>query len=112
MADLFSKISEILSNPESAQKIREIASSISAGDSGSAESSSDLSSAVPALAPSDGDGFDVLGVLGGLSSSGGTHSRDLALLNAMRPYLRASRAGKIDNVIKAIRMIDMLSALR
>ncbi len=118
MADLFSKVSEILSNPESAQKIREIAASLSS----SAESSepdrfpedSD-SPALPAVESSDrsGDGLLALSGLGsGLSSGFGSHSRELALLNAVRPYLRASRAGKIDNAMKAIRVIDMLSGLR
>lgn len=110
MPDLFSKISEILSNPESAQKIREIASSLSTGDAGSSEPVADIAASAPPL-PS-GDDMSFLSALTGFTSSGGAHSRDLALLNAMRPYLRASRAGKIDNAIKAIRVIDMLSALR
>lgn len=114
MADLFSKISEILSNPESAQKIRELASGLS--DSGSFSASapeptepSDASlQDVPAL-PTGGS-VDPVSLFSGFS--GGAHGRDLALLNAVRPYLRSSRAGKIDNAIKAIRIIDLLTALR
>ncbi len=114
MPDLFSKISEILSNPESAQKIREIASSLSSPSAGgngvsSEETPPSVSADAPAL-PS-APGFDSLDLFSGFSA-GGAHSRDLALLNAVRPYLRASRAGKIDNAIKAIRVIDFLSALR
>lgn len=111
MPDLFSKISEILSNPESAQKIREIASTLSSSDSSQPvenfpESGSDN---LPTL-PASGS-LDSLNLLSGFSGSG-AHSRDLALLHAVRPYLRSSRAGKIDNAIKAIRVIDLLSALR
>lgn len=111
MPDLFSKISEILSNPEAAQKIREIASTLSSSESAPPvedfpESASDD---LPAL-PTSGS-LDSLNLLSGFSGSG-AHSRDLALLHAVRPYLRASRAGKIDNAIKAIRVIDLLAALR
>ncbi|MBO5248834.1 MAG: hypothetical protein J6B54_06085 [Clostridia bacterium] len=114
MPDLFSKISEILSNPESAQKIREIASTLSTSDLPSPapsvpEESEDGIPDVPALPASAG--LDTMNLLSSFSG-GGTHSRDLALLHAVRPYLRASRAGKIDNAIKAIRVIDLLTALR
>ncbi len=109
MPDLFSKVSELLSNPESAQKIRQIASSLA-----SSEDSSEPSDAVPAegLPAVSSDNADLTGLFSGLSSSVGGHSREMALLNAVRPYLRSSRAGKIDRAIKAIRVIDMLSNLR
>ena len=113
MSDLFSKISEILSDPEASRKIRQIADSISSNSSvpPEEESQPDFSPAedasaeplLPALTES-------LGSLGTVSS--GPHSRDLQLLQAMRPYLRSSRAEKIDSAMKAIRMIDLLSALR
>ena len=111
MPDLFSKVAEILSNPESAQKIKEIAAGLSENsyseprDEPVEENLSAEASAVPAEA------LNSLNLLSGGVSLGG-HTRELALLNAMRPYLRSSRAGKIDNAIKAIRVIDFLSSLR
>lgn len=119
MSDMFSKISEILSNPEASRKIREIAASMASGPSSSGVSAEvpGEDPSIPAVAsevsPPSGGGPslpDLAGILG--NGSSGAHSRDLALLNAVRPYLRASRAGKIDNAIKAIRVIDMLSGLR
>lgn len=111
MPDLFSKVAEILSNPESAQKIKEIAAGLS--DSSVPDTSSEpIDDSLPSEVPSAPAGaLDSLNLLPGGISSGG-HFRELALLNAMRPYLRSSRAGKIDNAIKAIRVIDFLSALR
>ncbi len=112
MPDLFSKISEILSNPEAAQKIREIASTLSSSESSplpTEDFPESVSVDAPVL-PASGS-LDSMDLFSGFSGSG-AHSRDLALLNAVRPYLRASRAGKIDNAIKAIRVIDLLSALR
>lgn len=112
MSDLFSKISEILSNPEAAQKIREIASGLSSDASVTGEAESVPVSEegdLPSLPASGGThSLDLLSNF----SSGGVHGRDLALLHAVRPYLRSSRASKIDNAIKAIRIIDLLSALR
>lgn len=112
MPDLFSKVSEILSNPESAQKIREIASTLSSSGNQvpPAEDFPESHSDDPPALPASGS-FDSMDLFSGFTGSG-AHSRDLALLNAVRPYLRASRAGKIDNAIKAIRVIDLLSALR
>ena len=113
MSDLFSKISEILSDPEASRKIRQIAESISSDAPPSQEESlpdvspsgeASAETVLPALTES-------VGTLGTVFSSG-PHSRDLQLLQAMRPYLRSSRAEKIDNAMKAIRMIDLLSALR
>ena len=81
MSDLFSKISEILSDPEASRKIRQIADSISSNSSvpSEEESQPDFSPAedasaetlLPALTES-------LGSLGTVSS--GPHSRDLQLL--------------------------------
>ncbi len=109
---MFSKISEILANPETAQKIREIASSLS-DSSGGNETAADISQPVDGgnEAPSAmASGNGILPLLG--HGNEGGHSRDLALLQAIRPYMRQTRAGKIDTAIRAIRMIDMLKALR
>ena len=113
MTDLFSKISEILSNPESAQKIREIAQSLSEGGSAPVSSSDALNVSEPPMEESPSfpaASMDPMRLFSGFS--GGAHNRELTLLNAVRPYLRSSRAGKIDNAIKAIRIIDLLSILR
>ncbi len=104
MADLFSKVSELLSDPSSAEQIRKIASDITDSDG------RDLPSLPAGGEGESGTGPDLSALLSGFSS--GPHSRHLALLQAVRPYLRSSRAEKIDNAIKAIRVIDLLSALR
>ena len=105
MNDFLSKISEVMSDPEASRKIREIASSLSAGGSVpegpavSEDASAELS--VPDLSS---DGWTM--------PSASLHSRECALLSAVRPYLRSSRAEKIDSALRAIRIIDLLSTLR
>ena len=106
LSDLFSKVSELLSDPDSAQKIKSIAASLSGGGSESSEEFSDSR----ALVSSDegASGGDLLPSFGFTSS----HSREVNLLNALRPYLRSSRAEKVDRALKAIRVIDLLSRIR
>ena len=101
MSDLFSKVSELLSDPKAAGAIRQIAASVSSPEGGE----SDTESALPPPAPESSP-------LGDLPFSLGAHRREVDLLNAMRPYLRASRADKVDRALKAIRMIDLLSNFR
>ena len=102
MSDLFSKVSELLSDPKAAGAIRQIAASVSSSEQGDAESEPVL----PQPAPED------TSPLGELPFSLPSHRREVDLLNAMRPYLRASRADKVDRALKAIRMIDLLSNFR
>lgn len=104
MPDLFSKISEIMSNPEAAQKIKEIASSLASESSSSSLPPSEEGESVAASV----DPSPALNLFSGISA----HSREVALLNAVRPYLRSSRAERLNGAIKAIRVIDMLSGLR
>ena len=48
-----------------------------------------------------------------LSSMGGsTNNKNIALLNAITPYMRESRATKINSAIKAIQVINILSSLQ
>lgn len=118
MADLFSKVSELLSDPRAAQKIQQIAASLSAGDSGETSSvPEDLPPSPEGSGEGEGAlslpaGGDFLNSFSGIAHASSAHSRELALLNAVRPYLRASRADKIDRALKAIRVIDLLSNLR
>lgn len=106
MSDLFSKVSELLSDPETARKIQGIASSLSSPQSVEESSEEDSSPAA------DGGGFSeaLASLSNGMTAS--SHRRETDLLYAVKPYLRPSRAGKIDRALKAIRMIDLLSNLR
>ena len=107
MSDLFSKVSELLSDPEASRKIKSIADSLSGerGENPSAESSEDLPLPLSEGTPLGGDLLSALG-------PSPSHSREINLLNALRPYLRASRADKVDRALKAIRVIDLLSRIR
>jgi len=121
MDDMISRISELLSDPAQAEKIKQIAASLS--DNGG----SDDGSSVNAFSDTSADGkefsdsrfsqpasTDMLSSLFNSSNgfSGDRMSRNITLLNAIAPYLRPSRASKISSAIKAIQIIDILSKAR
>jgi len=92
MDDMMSKISELLDDPSSAEKIKQIAQSFS-GETDT--SPNNKQSPLAAISPSS----DKM-------------KRNIALLNAITPYMRPSRSEKIASAIKAIQIIDILSKAR
>ena len=111
MDDLFSRVSEVLSDPQAAEKIRQVAASLSQG-----KELPDLP--VDAAESAAGEGASSSDVPGGIGkvlatlNGGGKHGKEIDLLRAVKPYLRDSRAERVDGVIRAIRMLDMLSGLQ
>ncbi len=115
MDDMISKISELLSDPSQAEKIKQIAASL-AGN-GESTALSDLSSEIslPDTGKTTSDQSNALGSVLNSSDTRPTNenmSRNIALLKAITPYLRSSRASKISSAIKAIQIIDILSKVR
>ena len=99
---MMSKLSDILSDPDSAEKIKQVASSLFPDQSGT--SSSEL--------PAEGVGFDMAKISQAISGVSVQNSREVNLLRAIMPYMRQSRADKISSAIKAIQVINILSALK
>ena len=99
---MMSKLSDILSDPDSAEKIKQVASSLFSGEpSGTSADSS-----------AGGVGFDMAKLSQMISGVSAQHSREVNLLRAIMPYMRKSRADKISSAIKAIQVISILSALK
>lgn len=91
--DLFSKVSELLADPEMSSKIKEVASG--------------LSDRQESAIPSDPEVDKLKKAFAGLTAN----NRETALLMAIKPYLRASRAAKIDSAIQAARIAGILKSL-
>lgn len=103
MDDMISRLSEILDNPEQAEKIKQIAASMMNGSSESiniSEPNEPEKSTVP-VSRSYEKLFTTV-----------NYSRNANLLNAIKPYMRSSRADKIGSALKALEMIDLLSKLK
>ena len=108
MEDMLSQISNILENPDALDKIKSIAAEL--GGAG-------VSSVGSAAAPSSDSGSslasfsDAAGLLSGLNISF-DGSRAIALLEAIRPFMRESRVPKVNTAIKAVQMMGVLSKLK
>ncbi len=111
MDDMISRLSSILDDPEQAEKIKKIAASMMSNNSEekTVPAAEEPSDALPVMAESftqpKTDSFSKI-----LSPAG--CSRNVSLLNAIRPYMRSSRAEKIGSAIKAMEMIELLSKLK
>ena len=94
-----SKLSEILEDPSAMEKIKSIAESLGGGMGEVAASEKSASAVEP-----DNSAF---GPLSGLDGS-----RAVALLEALRPFMRESRIPKVNTAIKAVQMMSVLSKIK
>ena len=109
MDDLFSKISDVLKNPEALEQIKNLASGFGVGGGNTDFHNDD-----------DAEPVSSMGGLGGFSMDSiqkimkGSHSqsKNIALLHAITPYMRKERATKIDSAIKAIQVLSILNTLK
>lgn len=111
MDDMLSRISDILNNPEAANKLKQIASSLVDPSSHEADSAASSDLSLPEKGENDSSSGLSLDKLASAFSGFNSNSNDknVLLLNAIRPYMRESRAGKINTAIKAIQIINILS---
>ncbi len=112
MDDMISRLSSILDDPEQAEKIKKIAASMMGGEtteSPEMQVAEENSEALPVMAenisqPRSNSYSRIFSAMG--------CSKNVSLLNAIRPYMRSSRAEKIGSAIKAMEMIELLSKLK
>ena len=112
MDDMISRLSSILDDPEQAEKIKKIAASMMGDDSEekqTAQIEKENNAALPAMTeniaqPQSNSYSKIFSAM--------SCSKNVSLLNAIRPYMRSSRAEKIGSAIKAMEMIELLSKLK
>lgn len=138
MDDMMSRISEILDDPVQAERIKNLASSFmtpSASQSApepSAETSADITpvpvseSAMSARMPEPSMGAiagltEIASSVAGLISKSGimrsmpsseSINRNINLLNAIRPYMRAERANRLSNAVKVMQILSSIAKLK
>ena len=108
--DFMSTVTSLLSNPGALDAIKQIASSAGTTAPKPVAPPSPLFadlSEQPARNTSPDNSFNAL-----MSRGGGPQDKNVALLNALAPYMRVERAAKIESAIKAIRVIGMISSLK
>lgn len=111
MDDMLSQISNILENPDALDKIKSIAAEL--GGVGGVSGGGGASSPAPSEGggPSASSFSEAAGLLSGLNINF-DGSRAIALLEAIRPFMRESRVPKVNTAIKAVQMMGVLSKLK
>lgn len=115
MDDMISRISSILDDSEQVEKIKQIAASMMGGSenktSEQAEAQAVNTSSVDSIPAISGETISRSQSYSKLFSSINC-TKNISLLNAIRPYMRSSRAEKIGSAIKAMEMIELLSKIK
>ena len=103
MEDLGEKLAEILNDPESMNRVRQMAESILGGDE---------KSNVPAQAPAlGGEELKMMMNIMSRFKSQGNNTRT-QLLTALKPHLSEPRREKVDTAIKILKLIEILPLLK
>lgn len=96
-------LSEVLNDPESMQKISQLAGSLGLGEG------SPLEKPPPAQDTAD---IGKLMQIGSLLASSGAEDKNIALLNSMRPLLSEENRRKVDRLVKIFRLMAAYPLLR
>ncbi len=123
MEDLSSKISEVLSDPEALEKIKLIASSLSAADTNTQTEFSESKVSEPSAekttednqneTPSFFSSIDptiLLKIGSVLSQTHPENDKNIKLMNSIKPYLSQKRATKIDTALQMLKIGKFASA--
>ncbi len=107
MEDMSAGIAKILEDPDSMQRIKEMASSLF-GDGNSVKAEP-----TPKTSDLNLEGFDVgaLMKIGNALKSGGTDNRSQLLL-ALKPHLSESRRDRVDKAVKILRLISLFPLIK
>ncbi len=112
MDDISQRLAEILNDPESLNRVREMAEGLLGNQKSEPQqpSAPDISSA---LAGGGLDAAQIAKIMSVMSrlKSGSDDSRSNLLL-ALKPHLSAPRQEKVDTAIKLLKLIDLLPLLK
>ncbi len=104
MDELSQKLAEILNDPESMNKVREMAEDI-LGDKKEPEPSNDISNIL-----GDNDLMKVMSLVSKLNTTS-DDSRTM-LLSSLKPHLSEPKREKVDTAIKILRLLELLPLLK
>lgn len=111
MDDLFGKMQELLSDPESMQQLSELAQMLQSESEGAGSSEQNCEEGASDFG---GLAFDplLLMKLGELLGSANQPDENTALLLALRPHLRSQRRERVDRAVRLLRMMTIFSTLK
>jgi hypothetical protein len=104
MDELSQKLAEILNDPESMNRVRQMAEDI-LGDKKEPEPQSDITGLL-----GDNDLINVMNLVSKLNTKS-EDSRTI-LLNSLKPHLSEPKREKVDTAIKILRLLELLPLLK
>jgi len=104
MDDLSEKLAELLNDPESMNKVRQMAENLLGGNSEPAPQSS-------AADNSGGDELKAVMSIMSILKNSGNDSRT-QLLTALKPHLSEPKREKVDTAIKILKILEMLPLIK
>ena len=104
MDDLSLKLAQILNDPESMNRVREMAEDI-LGDKKEPEPTSDIGNLL-----GDNDLMKVMSLVSKLNTQG-DDSRTM-LLSSLKPHLSEPKREKVDTAIKILRLLELLPLIK
>ncbi len=112
MDDISEKLAEILNDPDSLSRVREMAENI-LGNNDKSESTPPVDTKSDSIF---GDGFDpvqigkIMSIMSRLKSD--CDDNRTKLLLALKPHLSAPKREKVDTAVKLLKLLDILPVLR
>lgn len=113
MDDISEKLAEILNDPDSLNRVREMAENILGNDTPKKENATPPTPDLNSLFGADIDPMQIGKIMSVISrlKNGADDSRSNLLL-ALKPHLSAPRREKVDTAIKLLKIIDLLPLLK
>ena len=111
MDDLSAKLAELLNDPESMNRVRQMAENIlgeSGGDPPSPEPPGDLSGIGKMLG--GGELNSIISVISKMKSA--SDDSRVQLISALRPHLSEERKKRADTAIKILKLLDLLPLIK
>ena len=113
MDDISEKLAEILNDPDSLNRVREMAENILGGNNKKSENTPPPAADFGSLFGGDIDPAQIGKIMSVMSRLKADKDDDRArLLLALKPHLSAPRQEKVDTAIKLLKLIDLLPFLR
>ncbi len=108
MDDLSEKLAGILNDPESMERVRQMAENILGDNSEAAKPTSPLEDLGSVLGAADIQ--SIISIISRLKNSGNDPRSQL--LNALKPHLSEPRREKVDTAIKILKMLELLPLMK
>jgi hypothetical protein len=111
MDDLASKLGELLNNPESMEKIKNLAGMFGATSAPAVPDPPEEVRA-PTVPPVDGESIQMIMKIAPLLSRVRQEDDSTRLLRALRPFLKEDKQTKLDEAIKLMQIVRMVPLIK